>query len=67
MYLRLSFWRKLISAVVVAAAACEQLLSQCEVQVMKLPSFAFALAQVIVNVASQVGFWLQCYYFMECE
>ncbi|KAG0611095.1 hypothetical protein M758_7G115100 [Ceratodon purpureus] len=31
-----------------------KLLSQCEVQVMKLPSFAFALAQVIVNVASQV-------------
>jgi hypothetical protein len=31
-----------------------QILSQCESQVQKLPSFAFALAQVVVNVASQV-------------
>lgn len=31
-----------------------KLLSQCESQILKLPSFAFALAQVIVNVASQV-------------
>lgn len=32
----------------------EKLLSQCESQVLKLPSFAFALAQVFVNVATQV-------------
>jgi nucleoporin GLE1 len=31
-----------------------KLLSQCESQILKLPSFAFALAQVIVNVASQL-------------
>jgi nucleoporin GLE1 len=31
-----------------------KLLSQIEIQVLKLPSYAFALAQVIVNVASQV-------------
>jgi hypothetical protein len=49
---RLGIFRKLIPV------ACEQLLSQCESQVLKLPSFAFALAQVIVNVASQVGLWL---------
>ncbi|CAK9256001.1 unnamed protein product [Sphagnum jensenii] len=33
-----------------------KLLSQCESQILKLPSFAFALAQVIVNVASQVPY-----------
>ncbi|KAJ7524281.1 hypothetical protein O6H91_18G085000 [Diphasiastrum complanatum] len=33
-----------------------KLLSQCESQVLKLPSFAFPLAQVVVNVAAQIPF-----------
>ncbi|CAM6083902.1 unnamed protein product [Calypogeia fissa] len=36
-----------------------KILSQCESQVQKLPSFAFALAQVVVNVASQVPFVME--------
>ncbi|KAH7446960.1 hypothetical protein KP509_01G084200 [Ceratopteris richardii] len=31
-----------------------KLMSQCETQVSKLPSFAFALAQVVVNVSSRI-------------
>ena len=30
-------------------------MSQCEIQVSKLPSFAFALAQVVVNISSRVS------------
>ncbi|KAL3692585.1 hypothetical protein R1sor_006236 [Riccia sorocarpa] len=36
-----------------------KILSQCESQIQKLPSFAFALAQVVVNVASQVPFVME--------
>lgn len=31
-----------------------KLMSQCEIQVSKLPSFAFALAQVVVNISSRI-------------
>ncbi|GJP41085.1 hypothetical protein CLOM_g723 [Closterium sp. NIES-68] len=37
----------------VAITFASKILSQCESQVTKLPPFAFALAQVIVNVASR--------------
>ncbi|CAI5982902.1 unnamed protein product [Closterium sp. NIES-64] len=37
----------------VAITFASKILSQCESQVTKLPPFAFALAQVIVNVSSQ--------------
>ncbi|KAG6544760.1 hypothetical protein Mapa_013786 [Marchantia paleacea] len=36
-----------------------KILSQCESQVQKLPSFSFALAQVVVNVASQIPFVME--------
>eukprot|EP00897_Mesotaenium_endlicherianum_P010932 jgi/Mesen1/9868/ME000070S09155 len=38
----------------VALTLADKLLSQCESQVQKLPSFAFALAHVAVNVSLQV-------------
>ncbi|BBN05565.1 nucleoporin GLE1 [Marchantia polymorpha subsp. ruderalis] len=37
----------------------KKILSQCESQVQKLPSFSFALAQVVVNVASQIPFVME--------
>lgn len=38
----------------VVTTFASKLMSQCETQVLKLPSFPFALAQVVVNISSRI-------------